>query len=42
MNSDGRCPVRSAGRFHRVKVTPTGNWTNATFIDIDTEPQGTR
>jgi hypothetical protein len=42
MNSDGRCPVRSAGRFHRVQITPTGSWTNATFIDIDTEPQGTR
>ena len=42
MNADGRCPVRSAGRFHRFKITPTGNWTNATFVDIDTESQGNR
>jgi hypothetical protein len=41
-NTDGRCSVRSAGRWHRVKLTPTGNWTSAVGLDIDLKPQGTR
>ena len=41
-NSDGRCSIRSAGRFHRFIVTPTGNWTNAVGVDIDFVDRGTR
>jgi len=41
-SSEGRASARSAGRYHRFKVTPTGNWTNAISIDVDVKPQGNR
>jgi hypothetical protein len=37
-----RIPLRSAGRFHRFSVTPTGNWYTAIGIDVNTEEQGGR
>lgn len=37
-----RVPLRSAGRFHRLSITPTGNWTTAVAIDLTLEPQGGR
>jgi hypothetical protein len=41
-SSEGRASVRSAGRYHRFSISPTGNWTNATSIDVDFKPQGNR
>jgi len=42
-SSEDRCPVRSAGRYHRVSLTPTGaNWFSAIGMDIDYSTQGTR
>ena len=42
-DSENRCSLRSAGRYHRVKVVPTGaNWTSAVAVDIDITPQGVR
>jgi len=41
-NADGRCPVRSAGRFHRIKLLPTGTWTAAVGMDIEAATQGGR
>jgi len=41
-SSEGRASARSAGRYHRFLVTPTGNWTNAISIDVDVKPQGNR
>jgi len=38
----GRVPLRSAGRFHRIKVNPTGLWTTAMAVDVNTETQGNR
>jgi len=38
----GRVPLRSAGRFHRLKVNPTGLWTTAIAVDVNTEEQGGR
>ena len=38
----GRVPLRSAGRFHRIKVNPTGSWTTAMAVDVNTETQGNR
>lgn len=37
-----RVPLRSAGRFHRLSVTPTGSWTTAIGVDLTLEPQGGR
>ena len=42
-SSENRCPVRSAGRYHRISITPTGsNWFSAIGIDLDYTEQGTR
>ena len=42
-NSENRVSLRSAGRYHRLKVTPTGaNWNNAISVDVDVTPQGVR
>jgi len=42
-SEEDRCSVRSAGRYHRVSVTPTGaNWSSAIGLDIDYSEQGTR
>ena len=40
--SEGRCSLRSAGRYHRFNVQPTGNWTTAMAVDVDIKPQGNR
>jgi hypothetical protein len=41
--AEDRCSVRSAGRYHRVALTPTGpNWSSAIGMDIDYSEQGTR
>ena len=41
-SQEGRASIRSAGRYHRFSVSPTGNWTNAVGLDIDFKPQGNR
>ena len=42
-DSENRCSLRSAGRYHRLRVQPTGdNWENAVAVDIDIVGQGTR
>jgi hypothetical protein len=42
-SEEDRCPVRSAGRYHRISLTPTGvNWSSAIGIDIDYSEQGSR
>jgi len=42
-SQEDRCSVRSAGRYHRVSLTPTGaNWFSAIGLDLDYSTQGTR
>jgi len=41
-DDEDRVSVRSAGRYHRIKVIPTGNWTQALAIDVEVKPQGGR
>jgi hypothetical protein len=41
-NADGRCNVRSAGRYHRIKLIPTGLWTTAVGMDVEIASQGNR
>ena len=42
-SEEDRCSVRSAGRYHRIALTPTGvNWSSAIGMDIDYSEQGTR
>ena len=42
-DSENRVSLRSAGRYHRFKLIPTGaNWKTAVGIDVDIVPQGSR
>ena len=42
-NSEGGVPLRSAGRYHRVKMSPTGtSWKTAVATEIDIVGQGAR
>ena len=41
-SSENRADLRSGGKYHRVRVHPTGNWTNAVGFDLTATPQGSR
>jgi hypothetical protein len=41
-DSENRVSLRSSGRYHRLQLVPTGNWTNAVAIDVDVSGQGVR
>jgi hypothetical protein len=41
-DAEGRVGLRSSGRYHRVRVIPSGNWTSALAVDVELAPQGTR
>lgn len=41
-DSDNRVPLRSRGKFHRLSVVPTGNWTSAVSMEVDFTPTGGR
>jgi len=41
-DSEGRCGLRSAGRYHRIKTSPSGVWTTAVAVDVDVSGQGNR
>lgn len=42
-SDENRVSLRSSGRYHRLRVTPSGTgWTNAVAVDIDVIAQGGR
>jgi len=41
-STENRVPLRSNGRFHRISVVPTGNWTRVVGIEIDVGATGAR
>lgn len=42
-DSENRVSLRSNGKYHRVKVVPTGNnWDTVVGVDIEITPQGSR
>jgi len=41
-DSENRVSLRSAGKYHRIKVEPSGNWVTAVGVDVDLSGQGTR
>jgi hypothetical protein len=42
-DSEGRVSLRSAGRYHRIKMSPTSaSWKTAISTEINLVPQGTR
>jgi hypothetical protein len=42
-DSEDRIGVRSLGKYHRVKLTPTGNnWSSAIGVEIEIQKAGYR
>jgi hypothetical protein len=41
-DTEGRAPLRSAGRYMRVQTIPSGSWSTAVGVDIDITKQGGR
>jgi hypothetical protein len=42
-NSENRVSLRSAGKYHKLSIKPTGsNWSNIIGVDIEIQSQGTR
>ena len=41
-DSENRVGLRSLGRYHRVRVIPSGNWTTAIGFEVDIQPAGMR
>ena len=41
-SEENRADLRSGGKYHRVRMHPTGTWTNAIGFDLTVTPQGSR
>lgn len=41
-NAEGKCPVRSNARYHRARVTTSGDFTAAVGVDFEGTPEGNR
>jgi len=42
-NSENRVGVRSYGKYHRIRLQPSGdNWSSAIGVDVEIQPAGTR
>jgi hypothetical protein len=40
--SENRVSLRSVGRYHRLSIKPSGNWTTMMAVDIEAQPVGGR
>jgi hypothetical protein len=41
-SSENRVGLRSLGRYHRLRVIPSGLWTTAIGVEVDIQPAGSR
>jgi len=41
-SDENRVALRSSGKYHRIKVVPTGNWTTMAAVDVNIVPRGRR
>jgi hypothetical protein len=41
-DSENRVSIRGVGRYHRLQLTPTGQWKTTVGIDIDLNGLGSR
>jgi len=41
-SSENRVPLRSVGRYHRLKIKPTGTWNSMMAVDVELQPVGGR
>jgi len=39
---NGVCPLRSTGRYHRVRVSVSGNFNTMSGVDVEATPEGKR
>lgn len=42
VRDNGDCPLRSTGRYHRLKININGNFKNVLGADVDQRPEGKR
>ena len=44
LGADGRCPVRSSGRYHRARLALVagGSWSHAQGVEVEAVPDGAR
>lgn len=42
VRDNGDCPLRSTGRYHRLKININGNFKNVLGVDVDQRPEGKR
>ena len=40
--TENRVSLRSIGRYHRLRLKPTGNWQTIMAVDVETQPVGAR
>tara|TARA_Y100001973_G_scaffold104352_1_gene174077 strand:+ start:5003 stop:6427 length:1425 start_codon:yes stop_codon:yes gene_type:complete len=41
-STENRVPLRSVGKYHRLKLTPTGNWKTVVGMDVEIASTGGR
>jgi len=41
-NTSGNCPLRTTDRYHRLRVSVNGNFTNMLGVDVEARPEGKR
>jgi hypothetical protein len=41
-SSENRVGLRSFGRYHRLRVIPSGEWKSAIGLEIEIQPAGMR
>jgi hypothetical protein len=41
-SNENRVSLRSSGKYHRIKVGPTGNWTTMAGVDVNIVGRGRR
>ena len=41
-DAENRAGFRSLGRYHRIRVEPSGNWTTAIGVEAEVQPAGMR
>jgi hypothetical protein len=41
-SNENRVSLRSSGKYHRIKVVPTGNWTTMAGVDVNIVGRGRR
>ena len=42
LNANNYCPLRSTGKFHRIRVNISGDWNHAQGVEVDAKPTGRR